>query len=158
MTPTKESGGWKFSSSSQLDLNEVRTNQQIPYKIDSLQGNGLGNEETLAFPKNFSPNPNAESECLQCLSMYGNCTIPPKRPPVAPFASCQLRTKCFDSRNVGTKWESVSLGFGSLNAAKRAKRQLAVRDQWPATCFVDPGPKLQEMESLIWPQCILWTN
>ena len=80
MTPTKESGGRKFSSSSYVDVNLVRTNQQIPYKIGSLQGNGLGNEETLAFHKNFSPNPIAESECLQCLSMYNTSQTTPRGP------------------------------------------------------------------------------
>ena len=81
------------------------------------------------------------------------------------FATCQLRTNAL----IAKMWEpsesdceSVSLGFGSLNAAKRAKRakhQLTRRDQWPATCFIEPGPKLQEMmESLIWPPRILWTN
>ena len=80
MTPTKESGGWKFSSSSHIDVNEVRTNKQIPYKIGSLQGNGLGNEETLAFHKKFSPNPIAESECLQCLSMYNTSQTTPRGP------------------------------------------------------------------------------
>ena len=50
------------------------------YRIGSLQGNGLGNEETLAFHKKFSPNPNAESECLQCLSMYNTSQTTPRGP------------------------------------------------------------------------------
>ena len=43
--------------------------------------------------------------------------------------------------------ESVSLGFGSLNAAKRAKHQLSRRDQRPVTtCFVEPGfPKVKDI-------------
>ena len=56
---------------------------------------------------------------------------------------------------IAEMWErSESLS----HAAERAKHQLTTRDRWPARCFVEPGPKLQEIKSLIWPPCILWTN
>ena len=87
------------------------------------------------FLKNFSPNPNAESECLQCLSMCNIISL--KWPPVAPFATGQLRTKCFDSRNLGTNldpWmhqsgqsinlpqETIGQQHASLTLAQNCKR------------------------------------
>ena len=59
-----------------------------------------------------------------------------------------------------TKWigKANKYEFNRTTSQKLAKHQLTRRDQWPATCFVEPGPKLPEMESLMWPPCILWTN
>ena len=53
-----------FPSSGQPSCSPVVLDEKKHKIMDKhLQSNGLGNEETLAFPKNFSPNPVAESEC-----------------------------------------------------------------------------------------------
>ena len=70
--------------------------------IGPLQSNGLGNE-TLAW-QNLNAN--------MCRSL--------KWLPVAPFATCQLRTKCFDSWNVRTEWERI-LGLWILECSKAGK-------------------------------------
>ena len=110
MTPAKNSGGREIWSCSHFG-----TLGRQWASMGSLSSKRLGNTGMLAIPIKFSPNPNAESECLHFLS---TCHIMSVIPPASHFATPQLRAKCFPSRNLGSKWESVCLGFGWLNEAR----------------------------------------
>ena len=134
----------KFSSLSHVDANEVRTSHKQPNLLDNWPSakQWAGEWGDPGFPQEFL----SKSKSRIWMSSVSKHVQYVSNDPLWPqFATCQLRTKCFDSRNVGT---NLDLWM----------QQLTMRDQWPATCFVDQGPKLQEMESLIWPPCILWTN
>ena len=69
----------------------------------------------LPIPMKFSPNPNPESECHHFLSTRHLMSVIQAQ--ASHFAARQLGAKCFPSQNLGSKWESVCLRFGWLNAA-----------------------------------------
>ena len=134
----------KFSSLSHVDVNEVRTSHKQTNLLENWPSakQWAGERGDPGFPQEFL----SKSKSRIWMSSVPKDVQYVSNDPLGPqFATCQLRTKCFDSRNVGT---NLDLWM----------QQLTIRDQWPATCFVDQGPKWQEMESLIWPPCILWTN
>ncbi len=150
-TPTKNLGGREIWSWSHFGT------KKSPWQwasMGSLLSKRLGNTGTLAIPMKFSPNPNAESECHHFLS---TCHIMSVIPPASHFATHQLRAKCFPSRNPGSKWRM--LGLWMVECSKVVTQHKRPMARLHALFVVDPGrTKVQEIEALISPQSILWTN
>ncbi len=114
MTPTKNLG--REICSSHFGTT-VRGKKPVAMGVNGLFVKQAAREHRNAgYPGlKFSPNPIAESECHHFLS---TCHIMSVIPPASHFATRQLGAKCFLSRNLGSKWESVRLGFGWLNGAR----------------------------------------